>query len=415
MAAFDKLPYETLSQILSELCKSDLARVSLVNRRLSEVSEPLLYQAPFLASQNTPLLYCISLDRFLQTLIDSPRTTLVNHVRYLTLTWDHSSGLHSVTFPATRFQCPTGFHGANAVFILHLLPSVDALSIRPPPDLPGARLSYFTQCIEQLHNAPHASLDSPTFRLQSLREFSCPFRERGGSITVRAVWALMNLPCIDLIDAYIIDAPGLYSDHSIPEAARFAPVTRLRFAWKDMSLSSLGLLVNAPVALTHFAYLGVGETQFHMVDFMDTIAPLRPSLEHLNLELVRVSVALTSTKVDRLRSSLRSWPVLETLSCSAVELLGNVFVQETLCLPDVLPRSLRALRILEDRYSLYHRVVDMVVDELVRRKEDVLPALEMVSLRNWSNEWDGDEAYERLGVACVKAGVRLEDDDWLWW
>lgn len=95
MAAFDKLPYEMLTQILSELSSGDCARVSRVTRRLCDVAEPLLYKAPFLASLNSPP-YCLSLNRFLQTLIESPRPTLANHVWTLNLTWDHSSALQFV-------------------------------------------------------------------------------------------------------------------------------------------------------------------------------------------------------------------------------------------------------------------------------------------------------------------------------
>lgn len=225
----------------------------------------------------------------------------------------------------------------------------------------------------------------------------------------------MKLPCIDSINTYIIDVPGLYSDDTIPDAARFSPVTRLRLTWKDMSISSLALLVNAPVGLTHLAYLGVGDTQLRVVEFMGNIAPLRLSLQHLKLDYFRVQVALNSLKEDRLRSSLRTWPVLQTLSCSVTELVGNVFAEELLCLPDVLPRSLRAFRVLEDKHILYQSLVDMVVDQLLRRKEDALPALETLCLKSWSNEGDDEQANEVLGVACVNAGVEIEERDCLWW
>lgn len=415
MAALNKLPYETLGQILSSLSNADLARTSLVSRRLCAVSEPLLYAAPCLTDVHSGA-HRPSLDRFLKTLIASPRQSLGSHVRFLSVTWDHGHTLDSGPFASTgpflNSHRPNCYHGARCVTLLQLVPSVQVLRISPPPDSTRCGLSYFSSRVEQLDHAPCSGPVGPTLSLQSLREFSCSFQENGGGLSVLAVLALMKLPCINSIDTHIVDLPRYDAECTIDDAAQFSTVTKLRLSWVNMSVSLLSVLVNAPAALTHFSYLAVGYTQFHMVDFMDTVSPLRPTLQHLHLDLVRVSVTFTSSTEDRLRSSLRGWPVLETLSCSLVELLGNGFTQEVLCLADVLPHNLRGLQILQDRYWMYRPVVDTVV-ELLLRKQEAVPALERVSVRTWSG---GDaQAYAVLGVACGKAGVRLVEDDSFGW
>lgn len=416
MTAFDKLPYETLIQILAGLPIADLAHTSLVCRRLSAVAESLLYQTPSLDALRTrdrrPSLEC-----FLETLVSSRGQILVTHVRSLSVRWDHSSRLDAVTYAGAGwligFLRPVGFHGTHCVLLLHLLPSVRVLQINPPRDIPSLSQSYITHCLEPVDSAPHAGPGRPTLQLQSLREFSCPYERNRGGITFRALLALVNLPCIVSIDTYIVDTDTFYPPPSSDDGARFSPLTKLGLSVSTtaLPLSSLPFFLNSPAVLTHFSYRPLGGSEFRIVDFMATLCPMQASLEWLHLDLISVSVVTAVGKDDRIRSSFYNWPVLHTLSCSLEQLLGPIYASPHVYLLRVLPRGLRGLQILPDRSWSYDTVMGELVN-LLRQKPGV-PVLERISVEAWPVQPYYARALLREG--CENAGVRLVGGDSFGW
>lgn len=204
----------------------------------------------------------------------------------------------------------------------------------------------------------------------------------------------------------------LYSNLRISDAARFSPVRKLRLSANNVSISWLSFLVNAPTALTHFSFSATEYDHFQLADFMDTLTPLRPSLQYLHLDFTLAFVSFNGGKEDRIRSSVRGWPVLHTLSCSAVQLFGNRFNTALVCLGDMLPLSLRGLQILQDWDWHYAIAADRVV-ELLGQKGEAVPALERVAM---GGPYDSDpEAHAKLSLACRDAGVRLVGDDSFRW
>lgn len=430
MATLDRLPNESLAQILSTLSIGDLVQVSRVSRRLCAVAEPLLYQAPCLASICRDVgvpeldLYfrslipppSVTLDLFLRTIIGSPRDTLGAHVRSLSMEWDHSIMQDDCVYSGAGWfmssHHPNGFHGTKCILLLHLLPSVRVLRINPPRDIPPLTISYFTYCVEPLHDALG---DRPTLRLQSLREFSCFNRRRGfgGGVTVKTVLTLMTLPCLNSIDVHIVDDPTPYSYSYIDGGVPFSPVTRLRLSGDQLTAISLSLLLKAPTALTHFTFYALNYN-FDIPDFMAPLSLVRLSLQHLHLDFNRELVISPGEKDDRIRGSFREWPVLRTLSYSAVEVVEEWLTQEPLSFADVLPCSLRGLQIRKDPYRPSRKLVDQVV-ELLRQKKEVVPALETVAVTSSSDDGAEIQACAELRLACENAGVILVDGDCLGW
>ncbi|KAL0633275.1 hypothetical protein Q9L58_007828 [Maublancomyces gigas] len=417
MAALDQLPYETLTQILAGLSIADLNHTSLVSRTLATISEPLLYEAPSLSALRTSK-HRSSLERFLRNLVGPRGHILGAQVRSLSVRWDHCSWQDTVTYTGTGwsigFLRPAGFHGTHCVLLMHLLPSVLVLRISPPRDIPLLSQSYITHCLDPMDPAPHASASRPTLQLQSLREFSCPHERDRGGISFGALLALMKLPSIRSIDTHIVYIPTFIPPPSSNDSARFSSVTRLWLSTQTMSIPSLSFFLSAPVALTSFSYQLLSYSGFRMVDLMDILSPLRPSLHHLHLDLISAAISFTGGKDDCIRSSFRDWPVLQTLSCSLVELLGttNPDVLPLLCLSEVLPHSLRGLNILPDHYWVHEAAVHMVGD-LLRQKEEAVPALERLALGvTWDYNVDADA---ELQLACMSAGVGLVEGDVFVW
>lgn len=421
MAALDELPFETLEQILSSLSTADLIQTSLVCRQLSAVSVPLLYKSPRLVVVQARR-YPLWLERFIKTLIYSPRQGLSTHVRSVGVYWDRSTRLDPDAYPVsiwpTAFYHPAGFHGIHCTLLLHLLPSVRELEISPPRDLPGASRGYLSHCLK----APQGSPATPTLQLQLLRTFSCPYAvyhegvphstSRGG-ITFRAVLALMHLPCIESIDTHMTNIPTVPPPSST-NPVRFSSVTSLRLSAVRTVPLSLAVLLRAPVALTRFWYVAVHYSSFAISDFTAALSPLRASLKYLHFDLIRTRALFTAENADTIRGSVHLWPVLHTLRCSTRDLLGYPSPPENehLELAEVLPRCLRQLEISMDQFWRYEYAVDKLVNMMMGR-DDVVPLLESVAMDIWWSS--GEPIHQRLRGACMEAGVELLENGSFTW
>lgn len=406
MASLTTLPNETLVQILSGLSNADLAQTSRLSRRFCTLSRPILYREPSLTALRS-IPDHRSVELFLRTLVGSPSENLCTHVRSLSADWDTIPSPDAITHP--DIDRPIGFHGTHVVLLLHLVPSLRVLRISPPHDFPPT-LSYFTHCIERLHDTPRTGPGIPTFRFELLREFTSAYQPRYGGVSIKTVLALMRLPCINSIDVHIIDSPTLYTPSHINRTPAFSPVKKLRLSVNSEVNEAFLFLLRAPRALTHFSYRPIGYDSCDIVVFIKTLASQQHSLEYLHLDLMRVYVPPT-TGVEDTKWACRL-TALGTLGCSFVELIGNGISSESHCLADVLPRSIRGLYILEGRYWSYAGIAGKVI-ELLGRKAEVVPNLEKVAIVKVL-EYSA-AMHAKLGAACEAVGVKLVMSDSFRW
>lgn len=148
---------------------------------------------------------------------------------------------------------------------------------------------------------------------------------------------------------------------------------------------------------------------------MAALEPLKKSLQVLHLDFGDVGLT-TSDEEEEFslpynEGSLKDWPVLRTLSCSLMPLLGKGQLDGSPRLADVLPVSLRELEILQDSHWWVSEEADQVV-EMLGLKEGVVPHLEKVAV---VMEWGKSErVLERLVAACKAAGVSFVDESFCW-
>lgn len=141
--------------------------------------------------------------------------------------------------------------------------------------------------------------------------------------------------------------------------------------------------------------------------FRTALAPLQSSLTNLVLYYWTTRTLNThhggpSTTIG----SLRDWPVLRSLHCSLLPILGLGLPGESRDIARVLPVCIRELEILDDQFwtpddALHEAVV------MVRQKKAVLPELRKVVV--YSRGGGDTVARERLRRACVDAGVANMD------
>lgn len=224
--------------------------------------------------------------------------------------------------------------------------------------------------------------------LRSLREFHCSARDRS-SLTRNTLIALLQLPCIDHIDARIRARP-VHASCVLTPVARSSCITKLRFADSHLSLAQLSSILTIPIALTHFSYTAATGGAFDIMGFMATLAPLPQTLQYLHMDL-RYTVILTPVEFEG--ASLRAWSALRSLSCPLVALMRP---ESESMLADVLPSGLRELAVIACAPWLYREVVEKVVD-MLKRKDMQVPALRKVAVVSIA---EPQFVREMLEVAC---------------
>lgn len=406
MALFKHLPHEILIEIFSLLCCIDLASTSRVSHRLRAVSEPLLYRSPSLyisdeehVSQNFYM--------FLRTLLTPGCEVLATHVRHLTLEWDdleHTPEPEIALFKAAASRLgitqPVVSGGGQAVLLLHLLPRLQILEV-DPPETPDAFSTFMDMQRDVLHT------QMLPLGLQSLREYFCCWT---GGVSPRTLLALLKLPCIRTIIVRFSNEPDFLSAMVDPDIT--STVTNLRLLNSIVSSSSLACILKIPRALEQFAFFVRG---FDLLSFGNALEPLRNTLQSLTLDFQCVCSRNYMAAADEISTypigSLREWPVLYTVRCSMVALLGmGPQGDPPRLLEYVLPATIRELEILSDQYWPPEEVVDHVV-LLLERKEVMVPKLQKVVVLN---NWNRDPERQRLKDACEAVDVELVDTCLSW-
>lgn len=416
MTILNDLPYETLVETLSLLSCADLLSATRVSCRLHHISQPLLYKAPCLTKTPSSGAARPSLEIFLRTLLTPGRESLASHVRSLSLQWDGivaepasqypTDSIAVITAMASKLNIrnPLKSQGAQLMLLLDLLPRLHVLRLSPP----NSR-SSFTRLLE----ASMAAGMLPR-GLQSLREIHCPRADTGNEISPVRLLKFFKLPCIRSIDVPSVDRYNL-SVPTMEAAAATSPVTHLRLSHATSSLWVLGYVLGVPIALTHFSYSAVSDGCFNLPCFMATLAPLRPSLQYLHLDFGDVGFTSSDEEEEFQlpydEGSLREWPVLRTLSCSLMPLLGKEEREGSPRLANVLPPSLRELEVLQDCHWEIWQGANQVV-EMLAQKESAVPHLEKLAM---VMGWGGSQrvVYE-LTAACEVAGVSFVKESFCW-
>lgn len=407
MAALTTLPFETLVEILSNLSCLDLCSMTRVSRRFQLISEQLLYKSPCLRRTNGPRSTGSSLGILLRTVLTPGRETLASHVRCLHLMSsevgaDHSSHFSNDTITrialiASKF----GIHGplkskaAQLMVLLDLLPRLQVLQLTPL-----RILCSFTWILDS-----NIATDTLPSGLQSLCEFRSYPAQLSHVVSPQTLVSYMKLPNIRRIT---VSSLNRYQDSAILDSAvATSGVTHLRFPSASMPVSVLSPVLLVPIALTHFSYSGIADRNFTLPSFMAALAPLRVSLQSLHLHFSKVE----EFQLPYPEGSLRDWPMLQTLSCPLLPLLGKGKLNGSPRLMDVLPVSLREFEVLQDSYWRVAEAVEQIV-EMLEQKELVVPRL--AGLAVVLGRYGSDQRVNRLEVACKTAGVSFVEESFCW-
>lgn len=177
-----------------------------------------------------------------------------------------------------------------------------------------------------------------------------------------------------------------------------------------MVFMALSLLLQIPIARTHFSFTAVTGCGVNIEFFIAALKPLRVSLRSLHLDFrgLDLNYGVDDEEEFDDEGSLRGWPVLQTLSCSLMTLLHMYSSSRLL---NLLPVGLRELEVLQP--SCYWVAEEVVhIEQVLRQKEWAVPRLEKLSL---VPGWGGSERLvSQLAVACEAAGVSLVEESFRW-
>lgn len=348
---------------------------------------------------------CTSLGIFLRTLLTPGREELASHVRTLRFEFEIvTDEPREVYWSGSRSHLPISYpllsHGRQLMQLLHLLPRLQVLHFSPPSYRPTFR--------HLLESAAHT--ETLPCGLQSLREVHCPSTDDCDGVSFRTLLVFLQLPQICRIEVTSINRFS-YSESPVEGSVSSSTATHLRFSRAGLPDWLLSQVLLVPIALTHFWYSAIPTSGFQMSSFMATLGTLRPSLQYLHLDFG--DTTLTSDELPLLYNdgSLREWPVLRTLSCSLLPLLGGGRWDGSPRLMNVLPPGLRELEILQDIYWSVAEKTDQIV-EMLAEKRWAVPGLAKLAVVVESGLTYG--ALDDLVVACEAAGVSFVKDSFPW-
>lgn len=299
------------------------------------------------------------------------------------------------TAAVSGFGLDGGFTLVPFLLLLHLLPNLTSLTIAFPPD------EFLF--MEQLKSVPVSKLP---VGLRSLRYFSS--RQQGVSPLI--LCTLLQLPCISTINVHIFEAPNKNpggddyaapvnsqwwtADEFLSAASGTSTVTTLKLHCNSLGPDALSHILSIPRALQILSYAFDPPSRVYLEPGR-TIIPHQSSLRELTLEC----------EVESTIGSPDLWPKLHSVTCFLSTLLGE---SDTLVrLEDMLPKGVKVLDILFDDDWSKREAVNIVL-RLLKRRKLMLPRLETIGVRR-DNE-KGMMDWEKLKVACLKAGVKFLDD-----
>lgn len=407
MAPLRNIPNELLLQIVVYLLRPDLASVSRVCRRMHRIATPLLYNEASLGTGNES---SIDLGLFIRTLLSPGGEALAPLMHHLHVAWScEVMPLYHEDLPLflAAARRSWGFSGrqltecGQVILLLHLLPDLHSLDIFPPGES-----DEFTEFFDSLSSTEHTT--SLPLALQSLRTFYCSYEPLCYSVLGKTLLTLLRLPHIRRIT---LPAPGgIYfgdADALLATTAR-SPITHLTFPFARIIPHELATILAAPAALTHFAFFPRSiSVNFDFRGLQVALAPVRATLTVLVLHFW-TSQARAAFRGGASSSvgSLRAWPVLRTVRCSLLVLLGLGLPGESREIARVLPECVVEIEILPDRvWSADEALFEAWV--VVARRRVVVPQLRRLTV--FARGGGESAARERLRRACVEGGVVCVD------
>ncbi|KAL0634111.1 hypothetical protein Q9L58_006990 [Maublancomyces gigas] len=429
--ALQSLPSETLSEIFSYLSTPDLISISSVSHEMHAVSEPVLYRKIELWTDSSRFS---RLTLLLQILLSPGREALARQIR--SLSWSDqgyefntppssiteqppSRAIENLTAAALRLGIdPPTSDLTQVILLLHLLPCLQYLTVFPPDDR-----GLFDEFMERL--SPLQPVATLPLGLQSLRSFHWGAITEYCGVSPKLLLTIMGLPRIQKIHVTVYSSFARYLDPSSAATIKPSTVTHLTLPPSAIPSSALTSILKAPRALEHLTYYVNGHTEPNLLHIGAALKPLQNSLQYLYLEIgstrYRSGTQAPSytnlyhdedTGNSQLRSdtigSLRLWPVLWTVRCTLMALLGKGREAQTPQLAYILPAGIQELEILYDRYWTIDEAVDEVLG-LLMHKEEMVKDLKRIAV--CIDRRMRPELEERLKAACTAASVELVETE----
>lgn len=288
MAVLADLPFETLVEILSFLPCSDLVSTTVLSNSFRDLSQPLLYKAPRLRKPPASAADGVtspSFQIFFQTLLTPGHEPLAYHVRSLrveldsiqaNLRWDYqSNSIQLITTIASNLgiRNPLDSAGAQFMLLLDLLPPLQVLWYTPANG--HSSITSFLESAITTGKLPRG--------LRSLRGIDCSHLGTGADVEPRRFRLFLQLRSIHSIKVRDVGNHQI-STTGMDDAAGTSVIKRLIILNGQMPSFVLSQTLKLPIALTHFSYSVMADGSFDLRCFMNSLSPLRASLQSLHLD-----------------------------------------------------------------------------------------------------------------------------------
>lgn len=402
MAILLCLPDELLLEILSYLIPVDLNIASRVCRRINNITTPLLYNDPWLIAYDEDPT---DLSAFIRTLLTPGCKSLATHVRNLHLDWSGEptplSQSDQVLFKSAAIHFGLGdrpmTESVQVILLLHLLPQLHTLGLLPPH-----HCDEFKDFIDSL--TPLQPIETLPIAFQSLRAYDCQFGISSNYVCTTMLLTLLRLPYIQSIMLSASNRFHVIDGGALIAAETASTVTHLELTSVRITSTALSTILKIPLALTHFSlyhYRVSMNYNFHAL--RGALDPLRTSLTSLVLDCyTSKTLATHRSRRSKTIGSLRDWPVLRSVKCTLLPILGVGLPGEPREIAPLLPACIRELEILDDNFwTAEDALCEAVV--MVRQKQVMLQGLRRLAV--YLARGGNREVRERLKSACVQAGV----------
>lgn len=305
------------------------------------------------------------------------------------------------TIPLYHWMASQGSHVA---LILHLLPRVHILQLKPAAPI-SQRIPDVIDHVLEAHTTLMAALTS-------VRDITLETSQY--AVSAPALLVLLKLPCI-----HSLHLPSAMDDFSAAsDDMGVSTVTKLSFGSGTIDTPCLAQILALPCVLTHFSFVDNDGKRgsFNGVVFMAAMQRFRNTLQALELRFRSAMMKLCDSQPDEAGTlgDLRGWPVLRRLRCPFTLLLGR---SRDVVLANILPDVLVELVLDPDGYCTYPQGLELVSEMLeggrcrcLVRVSVAWPAsvlLRSHMRRRMDLTSRGNALMTRLRVACRAAGVVL--------
>lgn len=226
--------------------------------------------------------------------------------------------------------------------LLDLLPRVQVLHLCPPDSRSGDN---------DFLEIPQPSVRLP-LALYNLRELSCTWISNHRGVSTVMFATLLSLSNLRTLEVQLIDVPS-DSDTDIDLAVLFplrsSAVTTLHISYWRLVTGALARVLAVPRGLKHLS-IGLSTSAIGLPEFYSAVAPLKPTLQVLEVQHVRGSRSWDAYQgyVSPPAESFHDWPALRALRCPLRLLLGDCGAPGARHLWQVVPGALCEVAVATD-------------------------------------------------------------------